>query len=322
MDSTLYNQTWPITYATNDGQWRGTDHYTIQSSYIASNATDPGICPSKIVPKPASPAPEDVSDLLNSTEDIQFCVSYIDYSPPVETLRTAATISTVTHTTMTDLVTSTPPAVTLVETVVVSGGTTVVASTETAVTTVTVPAALKKRSPTTAAAAALETPSVLQGWSSQDISAACSKIVTFTSTATLTTATETVYTATEISSTTKTVLVPAPTITIATTSPLIYTIGVTSTTLVTVTSRMPALELPQCASRSLRLCCLNIAPWATNSGVWGGICGYTPTNPSELVGARCIPRPASGTCPAGTSQACCKGNVPGQCALGTQCARV
>jgi hypothetical protein len=51
---------------------------------------------------------------------------------------------------------------------------------------------------------------------------------------------------------------------------------------------------PQCADRSIRLCCMNVAPWSTNSYVWGGICGYTPADPSELVGARCIPRPASG----------------------------
>lgn len=315
MNSTLYNQTWAATYATNDGQWRGTDHYTIQSSYIASNATNPGTCPSKVAPKP------DVSKSLQSPEDVQFCVSYINYNPPVQTLRTAATVSTVTRTTVTNLLTSTPPAVTLVNTVVLSGETTVVASTETAVTTVTVQAAMKKRSPSTAAAA-LATPTVLQGWSSQDISAACSKVATFTSTTTLTTATETVYTATETSSTTRTVIAPAPTITMVTTSPLIRTVDVTSTTLVTVTSRIPAPELSQCTGRSMRLCCLNIAPWSTNSAVWGGICGYTPAIPSELIGARCITRPASGTCPAGTSQACCKGSIPGQCALGTQCARV
>ena len=270
---------------------------------------------------PATPNTEDITKLLNTPEDIQFCASYINYSPPVETLRTAATISAVTRTTTTNLVTSTPSAVTLVETVVVSGETTTVASTETVVITTTVQGNLKKRLQATPAAA-LETPSVLQGWSPQDISAACSKVATFTSTTTLTTATETVYTATETSSTTTTTVAPTPTITMATTSPLIRTVSVTSTTLATVTSRIPVLEQPQCDSRPVRLCCINIAPWSTNSGVWGGICGYTPSNPAELVGARCITRPASGQCPAGTSQACCRGTVPGQCALGTQCARV
>ncbi|EUC40265.1 hypothetical protein COCMIDRAFT_48500, partial [Bipolaris oryzae ATCC 44560] len=72
--------------------------------------------------------------------------------------------------------------------------------------------------------------------------------------------------------------------------------------------------------RPIRLCCVNIAAWSTNSAVWGNICGYTPSNPAELVGARCITRPSSGTCPGGSMQACCRGTVPGSCALGTQCA--
>ena len=43
--SSLYNQTWDMTYATNTGQFRGADHYTIQDSYIASNSSNPGVCP-------------------------------------------------------------------------------------------------------------------------------------------------------------------------------------------------------------------------------------------------------------------------------------
>ncbi|TIA51410.1 hypothetical protein D6C77_08866 [Aureobasidium pullulans] len=48
---TLYTQAWSTTYATNKGQWRGTDHYTIGKSYIASNATDAGLvsCPGDVV---------------------------------------------------------------------------------------------------------------------------------------------------------------------------------------------------------------------------------------------------------------------------------
>ncbi|KAI5198402.1 hypothetical protein E4T38_07559 [Aureobasidium subglaciale] len=41
--STLYTQAWDTTYATNKGQWRGTAHYTIGRSYIASNVTDDGV---------------------------------------------------------------------------------------------------------------------------------------------------------------------------------------------------------------------------------------------------------------------------------------
>ncbi|KAK5707657.1 hypothetical protein LTR97_000195 [Elasticomyces elasticus] len=35
----LYNETWPASYATNVGQWRGPNHYTIGYSYSFSNTT-------------------------------------------------------------------------------------------------------------------------------------------------------------------------------------------------------------------------------------------------------------------------------------------
>ncbi|KAK0786779.1 hypothetical protein LTR02_009572 [Friedmanniomyces endolithicus] len=45
---TLYNETWRASYATNDGQWRGEDHYTIGYSYAFSNSTggadEPATC--------------------------------------------------------------------------------------------------------------------------------------------------------------------------------------------------------------------------------------------------------------------------------------
>ena len=128
MISALYNQTWADSYATNDGQWRGTDHYTFRSSYIASNATKPGICPPKTTPQPA----------------------------------------------------------------------------------------------------------------------------------------------------------------------------------------------PSQCSRAYSVCCMGVAPWSSNSGVWGGICGYYPSNPNEIVGARCITRPSSG-CPSGSIPACCSGVYGSQCGLFTQC---
>lgn len=46
---------------------------------------------------------------------------------------------------------------------------------------------------------------------------------------------------------------------------------------------------PTCGgNRPLTKCCMGLAPWSTNQGVWGGICGYTPADPSELIGGRCI----------------------------------
>ena len=39
----LYTESWDISHATNTGQWRGSDHYTIDYSFAYSNATDIGV---------------------------------------------------------------------------------------------------------------------------------------------------------------------------------------------------------------------------------------------------------------------------------------
>lgn len=39
----MYTAAWDVKYATNVGQWRGEDHYTIQDSYIATNLTSNGV---------------------------------------------------------------------------------------------------------------------------------------------------------------------------------------------------------------------------------------------------------------------------------------
>ncbi|KAF9489021.1 hypothetical protein BDN71DRAFT_1435685 [Pleurotus eryngii] len=51
----------------------------------------------------------------------------------------------------------------------------------------------------------------------------------------------------------------------------------------------------QCSdpARPLARCCMGVAAWSTNSVVWGGICGYTPPSPSEIIGARCIINPGT-----------------------------
>jgi hypothetical protein len=68
-------------------------------------------------------------------------------------------------------------------------------------------------------------------------------------------------------------------------------------TFTTLTSTLaPTQPVPICAANPILLCCMNVAPWSTNPTVWGNICGYFPlTGPSELIGARCISRPSSGT---------------------------
>jgi hypothetical protein len=73
------------------------------------------------------------------------------------------------------------------------------------------------------------------------------------------------------------------------------------------------------ADRPLSLCCMNVAPFSTNSGVWGGVCGYQPSSPGEIVGARC--GQFSGPCPSQTRSTCCERLVlnSGQCALAAKC---
>ncbi|KAJ4307010.1 hypothetical protein N0V88_000384 [Collariella sp. IMI 366227] len=61
-----------------------------------------------------------------------------------------------------------------------------------------------------------------------------------------------------------------------------------TTTVVTAVPTIVAPGLETCgADRQRDFCCLSTAPWSTNSGVWGNICGYTPNVLSELIGARC-----------------------------------
>lgn len=69
----MYTQAWSTKYATNDGQWRGTDHYTISYSFSFGNSTNSGnpVCPS------------DISYLQSSGS--AFCTSYIGYTPPAVT---------------------------------------------------------------------------------------------------------------------------------------------------------------------------------------------------------------------------------------------
>jgi hypothetical protein len=54
----LYNETWDASYATNFGQTRGSDIYTIDDSYSYSNATSPGKC---VKASPTTPSLPNVS---------------------------------------------------------------------------------------------------------------------------------------------------------------------------------------------------------------------------------------------------------------------
>ncbi|KAK4197204.1 hypothetical protein QBC40DRAFT_299592 [Triangularia verruculosa] len=83
---------------------------------------------------------------------------------------------------------------------------------------------------------------------------------------------------------------------------------------------IPSTATADCGGdQSIALCCMNLAPWSTNSGIWGGACGYYPADPNERVGARCITRAPGTDCFGNLLATCCAGFIPGQCSLGTRC---
>ena len=77
----MYTQEWDASFATNDGQYRGDDHYTIQYSFGFTDESDDGVpvCPS------------DISYLKSSGDE--FCSSYIGYAQPTTTATAIATIT-------------------------------------------------------------------------------------------------------------------------------------------------------------------------------------------------------------------------------------
>ena len=151
MSSSMYTQAWDASYAKNDGQWRGSVHYTMGLSYIASNATQSGdvSCPS------------DVPFL--SQNGAAFCTAFIDYVPPT------STVSTVTVT----------PAVSVLVSTQSSFVTNTAYSTQltTDIQTATVTRNMKRD---------VQTPASLSTWSPSRISAACSSVATGTETVTAT----------------------------------------------------------------------------------------------------------------------------------------
>jgi hypothetical protein len=151
VSSSMYTQAWDASYAKNDGQWRGSVHYTMGLSYIASNATQSGdvSCPS------------DVPYL--SANGAAFCTAFVNYVPPT------STVSTLTVT----------PAVSVLTSTQSSFITNTAYSTQltTDVQTATVTRNMKRD---------VQTPASLSTWSPSRISAACSSVATGTETVTAT----------------------------------------------------------------------------------------------------------------------------------------
>jgi hypothetical protein len=173
---TLYTQAWDASRATNKGQNRGQDKFTIDSSFIATNATDSGdvSCPS------------DVPYL--SANGADFCTAYISYAPP----------------TLSSTVVSTPPTAfaTSIETVFTTSTAYSITTQTSVVSTVTLPAGNQRR--------AVQTPASVNSWSPSRISAACSQVATGKVTTTLTSTAPT-QTSTVLITTVQTTVTTQPT---------------------------------------------------------------------------------------------------------------
>ncbi|KAI6859842.1 glycoside hydrolase [Hortaea werneckii] len=90
----MYSESWPASYATNKGQYRGSDHFTIQYSFAYSNSANPGAaCKDRAVHQ----ASRDIS--YSSLQP--YCSSLLGYTIPVATATVTATEAASTTTTTT-----------------------------------------------------------------------------------------------------------------------------------------------------------------------------------------------------------------------------
>jgi hypothetical protein len=97
----MYAESWGPSYATNKGQYRGSDHYMIQYSFGYSNATSAGS------PNPQAAVYQARNDILwpaNSAKG--FCSSLLGYTTPVVTVTSATTTTPVSVTLQTVTITS------------------------------------------------------------------------------------------------------------------------------------------------------------------------------------------------------------------------
>ncbi|KAI7201815.1 hypothetical protein KC324_g2027 [Hortaea werneckii] len=98
----MYSESWPASYATNKGQYRGSDQFTIQYSFAYSNSADPGASCKDCGVHQAS---RDIS--YSSLQP--YCSSLLGYTIPVATATVTATQtpSIITTTTTTTSLTTT-----------------------------------------------------------------------------------------------------------------------------------------------------------------------------------------------------------------------
>ncbi|KAF3004753.1 hypothetical protein E8E13_000515 [Curvularia kusanoi] len=105
----MYTQEWDASFATNNGQYRGTDKYTIQYSFGFTDNSDNGmpVCPN------------DLAYLKTAGQD--FCTSFIGYSQPTTTA-TITDTATATSTPPLQIVTVTRETIVATETAVTAFG--------------------------------------------------------------------------------------------------------------------------------------------------------------------------------------------------------
>jgi hypothetical protein len=73
----MYSESWSSKFATNNGQYRGSDHYLIEYSYAFSNSTDPGMA------SPDAAVHQASKDVAYSTLQ-SFCSSYLGPGKPAD----------------------------------------------------------------------------------------------------------------------------------------------------------------------------------------------------------------------------------------------
>lgn len=220
----MYTEQWASIYATNKGQTRGSDKYTISFSFMYGNTTDDGT--------PAC-----------SATDSTFCSAYNSYVPPVSTIVSSVTPALVTVTsTQVNVVTSTIYTATItanaqaarvrrdgnstesgpdysigiIESVNPSYTNKVVDSPQTSTSSSPASTGLARR--------AIATPAKFSGWPAARISASCSVIATGTVTTTVVStvpAPQTTVPVTSVSTTTVYGTLTVPGVQLANPTPLI-----------------------------------------------------------------------------------------------------
>lgn len=85
----MYSETWPSSYATNVGQYRGSDHFMIEYSYAYSNSSSPGLANKNGAIHQAS------KDISYSTLQT-YCSSLFGYTTPITTVQATTTFTPIT----------------------------------------------------------------------------------------------------------------------------------------------------------------------------------------------------------------------------------